>query len=147
MKRNKEHSNTTRSPEGPYADFDSFEALFEQSRQRLDYWVEGAKNEFTEKTIRRMQELGISRTELAARLEKKQPQITKLLRGDNNFTIETMVQIAVALDCQIRCHLEPSECETRWVDVVKSRLEPLEIEPAQPISLEEFDDASISFAA
>ncbi len=118
MKKGRKPSNTNQRLEGPYADFDSFEELFDQARQRLDYRVEGAKNEFTEKTVRRMQALDMTRTELAERLGKKQSHITKLLAGSNNFTIETMVQIAEALDCHFRCHLEPANCQTHWVDMV-----------------------------
>jgi len=91
----------------PYSSIDSFESLFEQAEKRLDYKVEGAKNEFTEKIVRRMEESGISRSELADRLGKKKPQITRLLKGNNNFTVETMVEIADALGCNYRSHLEP----------------------------------------
>jgi plasmid maintenance system antidote protein VapI len=119
MKKGKEPSNTNQHLDGPYADFDSFEELFDQARQRLDYRVEGAKNEFTEKTVRRMQALGVTRTELAERLGKKQSHITKLLGGSNNFTIETMVQISEALECHFRCHLEPANCQTHWVDMIR----------------------------
>jgi len=112
MKKQKEPLDMNQRLDGPYAGFDSFEELFEQARRRLDYWVEGAKIEFTEKIVERMDTLGISRKELAEKLGKKQSHITRLLSGNNNFNIENMVQIAEALDCHFRCHLEPVECET-----------------------------------
>lgn len=146
MKKGKEPSITSQHLDGPYADFDSFEELFEQARQRLDYRVEGAKNEFTEKTVRRMQALGITRTELADRLGKKQPHITKLLSGNNNFTIETMVQIAEALECHFRCHLEPANCQTHWVDMVRPQV--LEVEHEQKVATVTPDtDANFASAA
>lgn len=96
----------------PYRKIDSFESLFAQAEQRLDYKIEGAKNEITEKIVLRMEEVGITRSELADRLNKKKPQITRFLRGNNNFTIATMVEIADALGCNYRSHLEPRDCET-----------------------------------
>lgn len=106
----------------PYNDFDSFDSLFAQAEKRLDYKVEGAKNEFTETVVCRMEEIGISRSELADRLGKKKPQISKLLRGNNNFTVETMVEIADALGCNYRSHLEPKECEAIWLNVMREKV-------------------------
>jgi len=106
----------------PYKSIDSFESLFEQAEQRLDYKVEGAKNEITEKIVRRMEEAGVSRSDLASRLSKKKPQITRLLRGSNNFTVETMVEIADALGCNYRSHLEPKECDTMWLNVIREKV-------------------------
>ena len=105
------------------SDFDSFEELFATTRQTLEYWVEGAKNEFTEKTVLRMRELGISKSGLAALLDKKPSQITKLLSGSNNFTIETMVRVALALNCRFHSHLEPVGCQTHWIDVLEGASE------------------------
>jgi transcriptional regulator with XRE-family HTH domain len=93
----------------PYDEFTSFEELFEQAEQRLDYHVEGAKNDFTEKLVNRMKAIGMNRTELAEKLGKEKPQITRLLCGKNNFTIKTMVKIASALDCTFTSTLEPKE--------------------------------------
>jgi len=94
----------------PYNNIDSFESLFDQAEKRLDYKVEGAKSEFTENIVRRMKEADVTRSDLAEILGKKKPQITRLLRGDNNFTVQTMVEIADALGCNYRSHLEPKEC-------------------------------------
>lgn len=106
----------------PYSSIDSFESLFAQAEKRLDYKVEGAKNEFTEKVVHRMEEAGVTRSELADRLGKKKPQVTRLLRGGNNFTVETMVEIADALGCNYRSHLEPKDCETMWLNVAKEKV-------------------------
>ncbi|MFP4166427.1 MAG: helix-turn-helix domain-containing protein [Opitutales bacterium] len=147
MKKKKAPLNTSLRPDAAFGDFDSFAELFQQVEQRLEYWVEGAKNEFTEKTVRRMQELDVTRTELAERLGKKQSHITKLLGGNNNFTIETMVRIAEALDCHFRCHLEPVDCDTHWVDLVRTGSEPIRNEPKEPQTEPENEDADITIAA
>lgn len=49
--------------------------------------------EVTEAIATVMAEHGISRTELAQRLGKTQPFVTKLLRGDNNFTLRTLSDV------------------------------------------------------
>ena len=112
----------TQSPDSPYKDFETFGELFSQAEERLDYFVEGAKNEFTEKIVARMRDLGISKSELAERLDAERSFVTRLLSGNNNFTIETMVRIARALDCGFRSHLEPDECDTVWVDIMRSSM-------------------------
>ena len=106
----------------PYSSIDSFESLFTQAEKRLDYKVEGAKNEITEKIVCRMVEAGVTRSELADQLGKKKPQMTRLLRGSNNFTVETMVEIADALGCNYRSHLEPKDCETVWLNVMREKV-------------------------
>ncbi len=146
MKNQKEQSDTQAIHEDAYAEFDSFEELLDQALKRLDYWVEGAKNEFTEITVRRMQALGISRSELAQRLGKKQSHVTKLLGGNNNFTIETMVQIAEALGCHFRCHLEPTSCQTHWVDVARTLIPGVET-AAEPSAETSIDDETFASAA
>lgn len=99
---------------------EAFENLFAEAEDNLEYWIEGAKNEFTEKLTIRMAELEITKSDLARRLNRSPAFITKLLGGSNNFTIETMVTISRELGCNLRCHLEPTNCETSWVDVVKT---------------------------
>lgn len=64
-----------------------------------------------QKTSHRIEEAGITRSELANRLNKKNPQITRLLRGDNNFIVKTMEVIPEDLGCNYRPHLEPKDCE------------------------------------
>lgn len=47
--------------------------------------------------------------------------ISKLLRGATNFTLDTMVKIAAALDCEFRCHLQPAGAQSQWLDVYSSK--------------------------
>lgn len=108
------------TPDTPFKEFDSFEELFAQAEQRLDYHVEGAKNEFTEQIVARMEEFGLSKSELAEKMGVKRSFVTRLLSGNNNFTLETMVRIARSLDCSLRSHLEPKGFEARWVNVMKT---------------------------
>ena len=94
-----------------------FNAILERSRETEAYWVEKAIIECTEEMIERMKNAGISRTELARRLGKNPAFVTKLLRGDNNFTFETAVRIARALEMDFVPHLRPQGWSTRWLDL------------------------------
>lgn len=103
----------------------SFSELLERAKERDSYWVESAILDFTEELLARMDHLGVSKSELAKRLGKKPSFITKLLRGNNNFTLETMVKVARKLDAEVRVHLQPDGMVSEWLDVLKD-------EPARP---------------
>lgn len=80
----------------------------EQAERDPDYWRDIAVTDFTREVHARMQELGISQGELARRMGTSRPNVTKLLSG-SNFTLQTMVRIAMALDSVVRVELEGNE--------------------------------------
>jgi transcriptional regulator with XRE-family HTH domain len=80
----------------------------EQAERDPDYWRDIAVTDFTREVHARMQELGISQGELARRMGTSRPNVTKLLSG-SNFTLQTMVRIAMALDAVVRVELEGNE--------------------------------------
>lgn len=94
-----------------------FKALFEKSRESEEHWVARAIQGFTEDLYTLMERRGVSRAELARRLETSPAYITKLLRGDANFTVRSMVRLARALDGHFVARLEPEEQPVCWVDV------------------------------
>jgi DNA-binding XRE family transcriptional regulator len=69
--------------------------------------AEGASIEFTNAMLTRMRQLDVSRSQLASRIGVNPAYISKILRGDTNFSLETMVKIANALDSEFRCQLQP----------------------------------------
>ena len=103
----------------PVGTFDSFEELFQRAEERIGYWVELGKLEFTEEMIARMKECGIKKGQLANALGAKPAFVTRLVSGHNNFTLETMVRVGRALDCEFRCHLQPAGTKACWIDVLK----------------------------
>jgi transcriptional regulator with XRE-family HTH domain len=111
----------------PYSKFDSFEQFFAHSEQRPGYWVELAKLDFTREIFDRMKVLGVSKSQLATKLEGQPALVTRLLSGRNNFELATMVRIARALDCEFRCHLQPIGTKTCWIDVLneEAKCEPV----------------------
>ena len=87
--------------------FDIIENDWANARASHAYRAEAASIQFTESLYIRMQDLGITRSQLAEKIGVKPAYITKILRGDTNFTLETMVKLAHALDCELSCVLKP----------------------------------------
>jgi transcriptional regulator with XRE-family HTH domain len=67
----------------------------------LEFKTEQAILDFTEKVSERMIEQSITRTDLAQRLEVSKAFVSKLLNGNPNLTIKSMVSIADALKCNL----------------------------------------------
>lgn len=84
--------NKRETPSDPFAD------LFERFEQTDAYHIDGAKVEISERIYVAMEEQGVSKAELARRLGKSRAYVTKILQGNVNFTIESLVRIARALD-------------------------------------------------
>jgi len=92
-----------------------YKEALEQSHSRIEYWREVATNEFAVELGERMSRCGINRAELARRLGTSQAYITKVLGGNVNFTIETMVKLALALEGALHLHISDKEAlTTRW---------------------------------
>ncbi len=86
----------------------SFADLYEKAEQTEEFWVAGAILELTEEVVRRMEEQRVSRSELARRLGTSPAYVTRLLRGNANLTLATMVRLARALESELHCHLTPA---------------------------------------
>lgn len=78
----------------------SFKVLYERAERRDSYWIADAVLDLTTQVCRLMERQGVSRAELARRLEVAPSYVSKVLRGDANFTIASMVRIARALGAQ-----------------------------------------------
>ena len=77
---------------------DYFDRAFVEVLGTDQFFAEEAKIRFTKAIEIRMDRLGIGRAELAKRMETSKSYVTKILRGDANFTIESMVKVSRALD-------------------------------------------------
>lgn len=99
---------------------DSFTQLFEEAKKQDAFWVADAIYTFTEELHRMAESEGVSRSELARRLGTSPAYITKIFRGDGNFTVESMVRLARAVGGRLHLHLAPEEHEVRWFDIIGS---------------------------
>jgi plasmid maintenance system antidote protein VapI len=84
--------------------------------------IERAKIDFTEELLEQMEVKGISRSELAESLGVKPSRVTALLRGSNNFTLETMVRICRAIGAKYTHYIQPRGAVTVSYGAVPSSL-------------------------
>jgi transcriptional regulator with XRE-family HTH domain len=61
--------------------------------------------ETIERVITKMVEARMARSELAHRMKVAPSYITKILRGDENLTLETIAKVASALQCGVTIDL------------------------------------------
>ncbi len=97
------------------------QAALKTARKTHEYRAEGASIEFTNAMVTRMRETGVSRSQLARKIKAHPAYVSKILRGDTNFTLDTMVKIAGALDSEFLCHLQPAGAKSQWLDVYPTR--------------------------
>ena len=87
-----------------------FEEKLSQYENDSQFLTEEKILEFNEKVVSKMMENGINRVNLANRLGVTKSFVTKLLNGNPNMTIKTMVGIANVLDCNLHIDICP-----KWV--------------------------------
>jgi plasmid maintenance system antidote protein VapI len=98
-----------------------YRQMFEEAEASVDYWLAGPVTDFTEDLCRLMNEKDISRAELARRMGTSRAYITKLLGGNANFTLTTMVKLAMAVGGAVHVHISDQKAVTRWHDEVRRR--------------------------
>lgn len=79
----------------------SFKAILEEAKRSDEYWADRACTEFAIDLSRLMRSSGVSRAVLARRIGSSPAYVTKVLRGEANFTMLTMVKLARALDAYV----------------------------------------------
>lgn len=79
-----------------------------------EFILEGVLTKATERICELMDKHGISRAELARRLGKSRAYVTRLLNGQPNMTLKTLIEIAVALGEGIEVFIPSSVTEDRW---------------------------------
>jgi transcriptional regulator with XRE-family HTH domain len=101
--------------------FDEWVAQVEAS----DVFVEDtAALRAAEEIFLAMERLDISRAELARRLGTSAAYVTKILRGNANFTLASLARLARALEGELKIHIAPSGVRTRWIDAPPEAAEP-----------------------
>jgi len=111
------------------------DAWYEEQKARFEkdpeYWVEEMRFAFSDEVGRMMEERGVTRAELARRLNSSPAYVTRLFRALFNPTLLTLAKVAVALDAKVALHLSPREAaRTEWLDLVK----PIDLSAASPCS-------------
>jgi transcriptional regulator with XRE-family HTH domain len=83
----------------------SFSTLFTAAQEHDEYWTERASLRFTEELTRWMEQQGLSRKDLAEKIGSSQAYVTKILKGNVNFTLASMVKLTRALGAELRIEL------------------------------------------
>lgn len=99
----------------------NYNNIFEGLEKDPEFLTESTIVEFTEDMAKRMAELGITRSELARRLDTSPAYITKILQGNANFTLKSMVRISLALESKLTTHLQPDGAQSQWFDFLQHR--------------------------
>ena len=90
--------------------------ILRKARQGHAYKREKIVLALTEEMIALMELQNINKSDLADRLGCSKPYVTKILSGTANFTLDTMIQMADALNSELNIHLTSQNCETQWID-------------------------------
>src|SRR6266446_8428729 len=95
---------------------EEIQAALKAARETHEYRAEGASIEFTNAMVTRMREAGVTRSELARMIKATPAYISKILRGATNFSLDSMVKIAKALNCELRVRLQPVAAKSHRFD-------------------------------
>jgi transcriptional regulator with XRE-family HTH domain len=86
---------------------DQLNDLISEEGEQAAYKHELAMSAFTNEIARRMHQLGISQSELARRLDVSRARVSQLMQHKTSPTLRTMVDVALALDCEVTPVLAP----------------------------------------
>ena len=93
-----------------------FAKLLNNAKKRPEYWASRITLEFANSLDNFLVQKNISRKQLAEKVHVTPAYVTKVLRGDANYTVETMVKLAMAVDARVDVKLLPKETiEWHWL--------------------------------
>ncbi len=89
-------------------------------RDTLDYELANVEMDFTDSLEALMQRRGVTKSDLARRINTSPAYITKILRGSTNFTLETMVKLVRALDGELHVRACGKEDSAHWFHAIRT---------------------------
>jgi transcriptional regulator with XRE-family HTH domain len=92
-----------------------YQMMIEDPRMRRLLSVETLVAEASEVIAKLMAEQGISKADLARRLDKSRAWVTQLLSGRTNVTVRTLAEVAFVLDAELKLRAQPP----RWSAAMK----------------------------
>ena len=87
----------------------TFTKLLRNVEQSEQYWISGAQIEFSMKIVNIMKEENLNQKQLAGILEVSPAYVSKLLAGNQNLTLNTMIRYARKLGREFSFDLKKSE--------------------------------------
>lgn len=96
--------------------------LADQVKQSLEFHQESAKLTFALELKRFLEREGLSNGDLAERLGVSRPMVSKLLRGDTNVTIETMVKASRTVGGSLFLKIVRDGCSVRLFELAQAEM-------------------------
>jgi len=84
---------------------EKFDRWMNDAEKSEDFQVEKLILHFTEEVVSAMKVRNMSQADLARMLEKSPAYVSKMLAGETNFTLRSLVRIARALDLRLQLGL------------------------------------------
>jgi transcriptional regulator with XRE-family HTH domain len=85
-------------------------------KSRDGFWIEKLKLDFTKALTAQLERKKIKKAELARKLDLSAPYITKVMRGDENLTIESMVRLSRAAGGRLHLHISDENSDVSWIE-------------------------------
>ena len=86
-----------------------YRELTDRFEKYPEYWVESMRIDFVEALERMMEKRGVSRAELARRMDSSPAYVTQMLKALFNPTLLTLAKVALALDARVELALVPKD--------------------------------------
>lgn len=103
----------------------------------LEGEVEFRKLIVVEELLQFMKREGINRSELASRMEVPPSRITKMLSGDSNLTIDTLVRAGRAVGADLHQTFAPKGKKVRWTSYDPAEVHEAFAAPVRTIAVEQ----------
>ena len=88
-------------------ELDFLTGVADEDRSSLEYRLQSLVLEISGRAHGRIKQLGISQAELARRMDVSRPMVTKLLTGEANFQLRTLLRLGDALDMELMVDFVP----------------------------------------
>jgi transcriptional regulator with XRE-family HTH domain len=112
----------------------NLQQFIESAQQDDAYWVEQAKIDFALALDQHRKRQNMTLGELAQKLGTSPAYITKVFRGDCNFTIETMVKLASATGTQLDIQLKATPTASKLWHVTPTNRPQLRLVAQQTVT-------------
>lgn len=106
--------------------FTEYSGFLSRASRSVAYWSRIAMRDFTDDLLKRMGVLKMNNAMLAEAAGVSPAYITKVLRGSENFTLETMSKLAMAVGGKVRIHIADQNARTHWADTIGMVASPAE---------------------
>jgi transcriptional regulator with XRE-family HTH domain len=112
-------------------------------RSGLGYWKSYSLLQFTNSLVRLMKLENVQGKDLATRLGVSATQVSKVLSGQENVTVETMAKFADALDAIVHVHVAKRGMQVQWQERPAQKIKM----PQTPAAFHQPNDTVVDFNA